>query len=88
MGFKPLHSLVLIEKLDKEIEKKSAILMPGSHEGRFWKVKVIEVGFNVEHLQPGDICYCNPLPELDDIKAFDNPNYRLINFGNILGRFD
>lgn len=90
MKFQPFGSLVLVEKLEESKENTSGIYLPDSHVGRFWKVKIITLGLGVDlaGLFKDDICMANPIPEIDNEKAFENPNYMLIHSKNILGRWE
>ena len=85
--FQPFGELVLVERLENP-ESKSGILLPGSG-GRFWKVKIISAGFDTpDYIRAEFICMANPVPEIDNEKAFDNPDYVLMHFKHILGRWD
>jgi co-chaperonin GroES (HSP10) len=91
MKFQPFGNLVLVEQLDirDDITSKTGLYMPDTHRQRVWKVKIIKVSKEVNlEIKQGDVCMSNPVPEVDDQKMFDNPNYRLINASHILGRWD
>ena len=80
----PFNNLVLVEILKKDIEKnESGIILPDKHIGRYVRYRVLDVGPEVDWMEPGDIILGNPTP--DDEKV-NEEGHKLINSKDLFAK--
>lgn len=81
-NIKPISGLVLAEVIKKEETKSSGLYLPSADSDRFIRIKVIEVGEEVnKKIKVGLTCIANPMLEIINIA---NPNVGFINAKDIL----